>query len=158
MLGQSMIAIQKPGYAGVCRYGGAAVFVGGYSCLPSQIDAAAFNCDFTVRAQCLYYNVCASMHTHACFLYAFHLHVIAFGLPCNSQMYLTLPNNSRACGIPTGAHNDFNLYCENCTVSFETQWYNHVGTNLDVQMTRENNQSTAYVSAYIYITCMPMYH
>ena len=28
MLGQSMVAIQRPGDARVCRYGGAAVFVG----------------------------------------------------------------------------------------------------------------------------------
>ena len=39
MLGQLMIAIQKPGDARVCRYSGAAVFCGRYSCLPSQIDA-----------------------------------------------------------------------------------------------------------------------
>ena len=51
MLGQSMIAIQKPGDVTICRYGGAAV-LWGYSCLSSQLDAVVFICDFTVYFVC----------------------------------------------------------------------------------------------------------
>ena len=61
MLRQSMVAIQKPGNARVCRYGGAAEGWGGgsggggwgYSCLSSQIDAVAFNRDFMVSHKCI---------------------------------------------------------------------------------------------------------
>ena len=44
MLGQSMIAIQKPGDTRTVVL----LFLCGYSCLSSQIGAAAFNWDFTV--------------------------------------------------------------------------------------------------------------
>ena len=73
------------------------------------------------------------------------------GLQCVQQEFITLPSGSFGCGIEfTPPPYAFNVYCENCTITFDVQWANHVGVDLDLRVTRDSNQSTAYVSGMMH--------
>ena len=74
------------------------------------------------------------------------------GLQCVQQDIIKLPSGSFGCGknYYTPPPYAFNVYCENCTITFDVQWANHVGVDLDLRVTRDSNQSTAYVSGMMH--------